>query len=304
MTSLRGIFLMIAAISSFAVMAVFVKAAPRIPAGEAVFFRAFCAVPVILVWLRLRKELASGLRVNSITGHAVRGIAGSCAMGLGFWGLKLIPLPEATAIRFATPILIVVFAAIILGERVRLFRLTAVAIGLLGVMIVMWPQLTFEGGSAARIGALVTLASAALAALAQIFIRSMAGTERTEAIVFWFSLTASFFALFSIPFGWVMPVGWEWVFLVGAGLVGGAGQIFLTSAYRFAEAGTLAPFTYISMIWALIFGYFLFDERPTVAMLGGAALVIAAGVAIVYRERQLGRRTASEGKIRSLMKGG
>lgn len=304
MAPLRGILLMVTAISCFAVMAVLVKSATRIPAGETVFFRAFCAIPVIMGWLLARGELASGLRVSSITGHAVRGVAGSLAMGLGFWGLKLIPLPEATAIRFATPILIVIFAALILKERVRLFRLTAVAVGLLGVTIVMWPQLTFDGGGAARMGALVTLASATLAALAQIFIRAMAGTERTEAIVFWFSATASAFALCSFPFGWVWPMGWEWVFLIGAGLIGGAGQIFLTSAYRYAEAGTLAPFTYLSMVWALIFGFFLFDELPTVPMLIGSVLVIAAGVAIVFRERRLGRRTAAEGKLRSMMKGG
>lgn len=304
MQPLRGIFLMIAAVSLFAVMTVFVKTADRIPAGEAVFFRAFCALPVIALWLWLRGEMPSGLRVNSWPGHALRGVAGSCAMGLGFLGLKLIPLPEATAIRFATPILIVIFAAIILNERVRLFRLTAVAVGLLGVTIVMWPQLSFEGSSALRLGALVTLASATLAAFAQIFIKAMAGTERTEAIVFWFSLTASSFALFTIPFGWVMPVGLEWVWLIGSGLVGGAGQILLTSSYKYADAGTLAPLTYVSMIWALIFGYFIFGELPTLPMLAGAALVIAAGVTIVLRERALGKNTASDAKLRSLMKNG
>ncbi|MDF0595720.1 DMT family transporter [Psychromarinibacter halotolerans] len=302
MQPLRGILLMVLAISCFAVMTAFVKAAGRIPAGETVFFRAFCALPVIAMWLALKGELPSGLRVNSVPGHLVRGIAGSLAMGLGFLGLKYIPLPEATAIRFITPILIVIFAAIFLRERVRMFRITAVAVGLVGVSIIMWPQLTFEGGGAVRLGALVTLASAALASCAQILIKAMAGTERTEAIVFWFSATASLLALTTIPFGWVMPMGIEWFWLIGAGLIGGAGQIFLTSSYRFADAGTLAPFTYLSMIWALVIGFFIFDELPTVGMLIGSALVIAAGVAIVFRERQLGRGAASEGKLRSMMK--
>lgn len=304
MQPLRGIFLTLLALCFFAVMTACVKAAERIPAGETVFFRAFCALPVIAVWLAFRGELGAGLRVASWKGHAVRSIAGSAAMGLSFFGLKLIPLPESTAIRFATPILIVVFAVLILGERIRLFRLSAVAVGLIGVLVVMWPQLTFEGGSTARTGALVTLAGASLAALAQVFLRSMAGKERTEAIVFWFSGTASALALLTFPFGWVMPMGWEWALLIGAGLMGGAGQILLTSSYRYAEAGTLAPFTYTSMIWALIIGYFVFAEVPTVPMLLGAALVIVSGVAIVFRERQLGRETATEGKMRSLMKSG
>jgi drug/metabolite transporter (DMT)-like permease len=149
----------------------------------------------------------------------------------------------------------------------------------------------------ALIGALVTLGSATLAALAQVFIKSMAATEKTAAIVFWFSMTATCLSLLSAPFGWVMPQGHEWLLLIGAGLVGGAGQICVTSSYRFADASLLAPFTYVSMIWALIIGYFVFGEAPTVPMLVGAGLVISAGVAIVLRERQLGLRRTAERKV-------
>jgi len=286
------------------VMGSLIKAADRIPVGEAVFFRAFFAMPVIVIWLMARGEMASGLRTTSWRNHAVRGIVGTCAMGLGFLGLKLLPLPEVTAIRFATPIFIVIFAVVLLGERVRLIRMSAVAVGLAGVLIVMWPRLGagFGGGNLALLGACVTLGSAALAALAQVFVKAMTGTERTTAIVFYFSATASSLSLLTIPFGWVRPVGVEWVFLVGAGIVGALGQILLTASFRHADAGLLAPFTYVSMIWALIIGYFIFDEVPTVPMLAGAALVIAAGVAIVLRERQIGKRTATEGKMRNLLK--
>ncbi|MCP3970409.1 MAG: DMT family transporter [Rhodobacteraceae bacterium] len=297
MSPLRGILLFVSAVSLFVVMGSLVKAAVRIPPGEAVFFRAFCGLPVICVWLAVRGELGAGLRVRDWRRHAVRGIAGSMAMGLGFLGLKLIPLPDATAIRFATPILIVIFAALILGEKIRLIRVSAVAVGLVGVSIVMWPRLSFSGGDAAMLGAVVTLCSAALAALAQVFVKSMAGKERTTAIVFWFSSTAAALALLTIPFGWVLPLGIEWVYLIGAGLVGGAGQILITSSYRCADASTLAPFTYVSMIWALIIGYFVFAEVPTLPMLAGAALVIAAGVAIVLRERALGMQQTAERKM-------
>lgn len=304
MSPLRGILLIIAAISMFVAMGSLVKAAVRIPPGEAVFFRAFCALPVIMAWLAVRGELGAGLRVADWRGHALRGVAGSMAMGLGFLGLKLLPLPEVTAIRFATPILIVAFAALILGERIRLVRVTAVAVGLVGVSIVMWPRLAFDSDTWALLGASATLGSAALAALAQVFIKSMAATERTTAIVFWFSATASLLSLASLPFGWVWPMGWEWVFLIGAGLTGGLGQILLTSSYKHAEASTLAPFTYVSMIWALIIGYFIFGETPTLPMLAGASLVIAAGVAIVLRERRLGRKIAAEGEVQSMMRDG
>lgn len=295
----RGILLMLAAISLFSIMGALVKAADGIPSGQAVFFRAFCALPVICLWLSLRGELREGLRVNNWRSHAVRGIAGSIAMGLGFYGLRLLPLPEVTALRFVTPILVLIFAAILLRERIRLVRVSAVIVGLIGVLIVMWPRLTFDVGDTALIGVIVTLGSAALAALSQIFIKAMAATEKTTAIVFWFSSTAATLSLLSLPFGWVMPVGWEWVYLIGAGLVGGLGQILVTSSYKYAEASMLAPFTYVSMIWALIIGYFVFAEVPTVPMLLGAGLVIASGAFIVWRERQLGLQRTAERKVQA-----
>ena len=186
-------------------------------------------------------------------------------MGLGFTGLKLLPLPEVTAIRFAGPIFVVIFAALILGERIKLIRLSAVGVGLIGVLIVMWPRLQFEGGDAALLGVIVTLGSAGLAALAQVFIKSMAGKEKTAAIVFYFSMTATLLSLLTAPFGWVRPVGLEWVWLVGAGLIGGLGQILLTSSYRFADASVLAPFTYVTMIWSSDHRVFHLRRDPDIA---------------------------------------
>ena len=293
----RGILLMVMAISLFSIMGAFVKAAERIPAGEAVFFRAFCALPVICIWLLMRGELGAGLRVQNWHSHAFRGLAGSMAMGLGFWGLRLLPLPEVTALRFVTPILVLIFAALILGERIRMIRVSAVIVGLAGVMIVMWPRLSFDLGDAALIGVIVTLGSAGMAALSQVFIKTMAATEKTTAIVFWFSSTAATLSLLTIPFGWVMPEGREWLFLIGGGLIGGLGQILVTASYKYAEASMLAPFTYVSMIWALLIGYFAFAEVPTVPMLIGAGLVISSGVAIVLRERALGVQRSAERKV-------
>lgn len=295
MQPMHGIFLMVSAVTIFVAMAGFIKAAPGIPAGEAVFFRSAGALPVIIVWLAMRGDLPAGLRTRNWRNHAVRSLVGSFAMGLGFAGLKFLPLPDITAIRFVTPILIVVFAALILGERLRLIRITAVAMGLVGVTIIVWPQLTFGGD--APLGVLLTLGSASCAALAQIFIKSMAGTEKTGAIVFYFSATAATLSLLSLPFGWVWPEGMEWAWLLGAGLLGGLGQILLTESYRHADAGVLAPFTYVSMIWALIIGFFAFGEIPTLPMLGGAALVIGAGAAIMLRERQLGMQNTAERKV-------
>lgn len=292
----RGILLIILAVTVFSVMSGFVKAADRVPAGQAVFFRSACALPVVIVWLWLRGDLSHGLRTQNYRGHIMRSVAGTIAMTLGFAGLKFLPLPEVTALRFVTPIMIVIFAAILLGEQIRLVRLSAVLMGLIGVLIILWPRLGdgLDGaGQREMIGAAMVLGSAAFAAFAQIFIKRMASIESTAAIVFYFSLTSLSLSLLSAPFGWVWPTQTELALLVGAGLVGGLGQVLLTSSYRYADASVLAPFTYVSMIWALLIGCFFFDEVPTVAMLAGAALVILSGVVIVLRERQLGRGRAA-----------
>jgi drug/metabolite transporter (DMT)-like permease len=144
------------------------------------------------------------------------------------------------------------------------------------------------GEARAAFGAMLSLMGAVFAALAQIFIRKLTKTETTSAIVFWFSCTATVLSLATLPFGWVMPPVWAVALLVLAGLIGGVAQILLTSAYRAADASIVAPFEYASMLIALAVGYLVFDEVPTLVMLGGAALVIAAGVLIVWRERQLG----------------
>jgi drug/metabolite transporter (DMT)-like permease len=298
---LRGIALKLGSVMCFIVMAALIKAtAPHVPAGQTVFFRSFFAIPVIVLWLAWRHELATGFRTVQPMGHFWRGLVGTTAMGLGFAGLGYLPLPEVTAIGYAAPLLTVVFAAMFLGETVRAFRITAVALGLAGVMIVLSPRLTLLSpdlaGHREALGAMLVLTSAVFAALAQVFVRKLVMTEKTPAIVFWFSVTASLLALTTLPFGWVWPTGWEAVLLVTAGLLGGVGQILLTSSYREADASLVAPFDYASMIFALGIGYVVFDEVPTLTMLGGAALVILAGILIIWRERQLGLERARQRK--------
>lgn len=298
-TVTRGIFLMLSAITVFTIMSAFIKAADRVPTGEAMFFRSVMAMPIILVWLMTHGGIRDGIRTQSVRNHAVRGIVGSCAMGLGFAGLKYLPLPEVTAIRFVTPIVMVVLAAIILGERFRFVRIAAVILGFVGVIIIVAPRLSVGVGTTEALGVILTLASACLAALAQVFVKGMAGRESTTAIVFWFSATATVLSLLTLPFGWVWPTGPELALLVGAGVVGGLGQILLTASYRFAEAGVLAPFTYVSMLWSILIGWVWFEEVPTVPMLIGASLVITAGVIIVLRERALGQDATARRKVKA-----
>ncbi len=300
MNPLRGIALKIASVCVFVAMASLIKAtSDHVPPGQAVFFRSFFALPVIIAWLWMRHELSTGLRTASPLGHVWRGVVGTSAMGLGFAGLGLLPLPEVTAIGYAAPILVVVFAAMFLGEDVRLFRLSMVALGMLGVMIVLSPRLSLGGTDtthAEALGAMIVLMSAVCAALAQVFVRKMVATETTSAIVFWFSITATLMSLLTLPWGWVIPAPREAVLLILAGILGGVGQILLTSSYREADASLIAPFEYSSMLLALGVGYIIFDEISSTTMLVGAAIIITAGIAIILRERQLGIERARQRK--------
>lgn len=295
MRPLTGIALKLVSVILFITMSSLIKAASgHVPPGEAVFFRSACAIPVILIWLAWRGDLRTGLRVASPIGHFWRGFVGTAAMGMSFAGLGLLPLPEVTAIGYAAPLLVVVFAAMFLNEQVGVYRISAVALGLVGVLIVLAPRLNALSGpmveTTQAVGAMVVLTGAICAALAQIYVRKLVQTEETSAIVFYFSITSTALSLLTIPFGWVLPSGLEVGLLVTAGILGGLGQIFLTSSYRFADASVVAPFDYASILFALSIGYFVFDEVPTGAMLSGAALVVLAGCLIILRERQLGIR--------------
>ncbi|MEP2641529.1 DMT family transporter [Roseobacter sp.] len=297
----RAIALKLCAVFLFMVMAAIIKTVSgAVPPGQAVFFRSLFAIPVIAVWLAQRGQLRDGLIPSNLVGHIWRGIFGTSAMALTFAGLGLLPLPEVTAIGYATPMFAVIFAAIFLGERVRLIRLSAVALGLVGVLIVIAPRLSVNAGhvsQAATVGALMVLIASISRAMVQIHVRRLVQTDHTAAIVFYFSATASVLALLSAPIGWVIDhpsLVWVWpeqsvvVLLITAGVVGGIAQIMVTSSYRFAGASMLAPFDYASMIFASIIGYVAFSEAPTGPILFGSALVISGGILIIWRERQLG----------------
>lgn len=298
-TPLRGIALKLVSVAIFVAMSALIKAvSDEVPPGEAVFFRSTFAIPVILLWLWRTHSFAAGLRTSNFTGHLWRGLAGTTAMGFGFAGLGLLPLPEVTAIGYAAPLLTVIFAAMFLGEEVRAFRILSVTMGMAGVLVILSPRLTALGSGEAEateaLGAIVVLTGAVFAALAQVFVRRLVATETTTAIVFYFSLNSAALSLVTLPFGWVVPAPGTAAVLVACGLLGGVGQVFLTSAYRHADASVVAPFDYASMLLAVAIGYAFFGEVPGRAVLAGAALVILAGVLIIWRERRLGLERARQ----------
>ena len=290
---LRGIAMKLLSVIVFLGMQTCIKSAgDGIPAGQITFYRSAFALVPILGYLALRGELDAAFRTDSPFGHLKRGLLGVTAMACGFYGLIQLPLPDAIAIGYASPLMAVIFAALILKERVRVYRWTAVALGIFGVLIISWPKLSMfeQGGLGAdqATGALAVLASAVIGGLAMVQTRQLVRTEKTATIVVYFSLTASVLSLLSYPFGWTALSWEEKFFLVGAGFCGGLGQIFLTASYRYADVSTVAPFDYSSIILGIVIAYFLFGDVPGWQMLLGTAITVSAGIFIIYREHRLG----------------
>ena len=271
-----------------------------IPAGQIVFFRSFFALIPVVIYLGWLGDLRTALKTDDLKGHMFRGLIGVSSMGLGFYALARLPYPEWVAISYGAPILTVVFAAIFLKEVVRLYRWTAVMIGLVGILVVTVPKLTLGAEAlqtAEAAGIVAALVAAAIVAVAMIQVRLLVRTEKTATIVVYFSLTSSIIALATIVFGWVVPSPGQAALLVLAGLCGGIGQLLLTASYRYADTSTIAPFEYTSMILAIAIGFFAFDEEASATTLLGAAIVISAGIFIIWREHALGIERAKARRV-------
>ncbi|MDW6021146.1 DMT family transporter [Mesorhizobium sp. BAC0120] len=300
--TLTGILLKVASVAIFVGMSSCIKLAGDLPAGEIVFFRSFFAVIPVLAVFAWRGQLRSALATSHPLSHIARGMVGVAAMGLSFFALTRLPLPEAITLNYAQPLLVVVFSVICLGETIHIYRWSAVIVGLIGVLIISWPKLTLFSTGAGfsdqeAVGVVAALVSAAVSAVAMILVRRLVRTEKSTTIVLWFSLTASAIALLTIPFGWKQPTIEQATLLIAAGFCGGIAQILMTEAYRHAEASTVAPFEYTSMILSIISGYLLFADLPTIHTLIGGTIVVGAGLFIVWRERQLGIKRGAARKL-------
>ena len=292
-STLRGITLKIVSVAVFVGMQTCIKAAGGVPAGQIVFFRSFFAIFPIIAFLAFKGELATAFTTKRPFNHIARGLVGVGAMGLGFFALTRLPLPEAITLNYAQPLLVVVFSSVFLGETIRVYRWSAVVVGLAGVLVISWPELTLLNSDQGLddqevLGVLAALIAAAISAVAMLLVRNLVQTEKTATIVLWFSSTASVLSLFTLPFGWQALTPLQAALLVFAGFCGGLGQILMTAAYRHAEASVVAPFEYTSMILGVVVGYFVFGDVTSLNTLIGGVIVVAAGIFIIWRERQLG----------------
>ncbi len=212
--------------------------------------------------------------------QALRGVMLATMTGLNFWALQYLQLAETGAIQFSVPILIAVLSAWWLGEHLDARRWAAIALGFVGVLVIIRP-----GSQAFHPAMLLTIGNAILYALFNMLTRHLASSEHpattqlASAAVSTAVLTP--FALWS----WQTPAtGWHWAVLAVAGLSGGAGHYFAAQAHRFASAAALGPFLYQQILYMTFCGWLVFDQTPDHAVVVGATVVVASGLYLLWRE--------------------
>ncbi|MBV8791129.1 MAG: DMT family transporter [Pseudolabrys sp.] len=300
MNILKAVGLKIVSALLFAVMSALVRLlGEETPVGQVVFFRSLFAIVPVFVVYAWRGEISAAVYTKRPLGQLGRGTLSACGMFTNFSTLTRLPLADATAISFASPLITVGLAAIILKERVHIYRWSAVVVGFMGVIVMLIPHLDvghYRGiaTTTATVGAILAVISAFINAGTVIQTRRLTTSETTPSIVFYFSLICAVAGALTLPFAWHTPTPWQLVALISMGILGGLAHILLTESYRLAAASVVAPFDYSSMLWALLLGYWMFGELPTTLVYVGAAIVAGSGLFVIWRERQLGLRRRRE----------
>lgn len=292
----RGIMLRIVSGVLFAGMFVCAKhVSDDVPLGEIVFFRsAFAIIPLIL-FLWLRSEFPQGLATKRPFAHMMRASLGVLALFASFASIARLNLAEAVLIAQLSPIFMAIAAAVLLRERLTVWRIGGLVFGFAGVVVMVWPEIGIGNTQDARLmGFALALLSAILGALALIMVRSLNRTESPGSIALYFVLASMLGALVTLPAGWVMPDGWTLTLLIGTGLFGGFAHIAMTLAFRYAEATRLAPFEYLALLWPLLADLLIFRlPLSTSFMLAVPLVLIGAAIAAAEKNKPVGDRSGT-----------
>jgi drug/metabolite transporter (DMT)-like permease len=270
---------MVASALFFAAMSAAVKAAAQtLPNTQVVFFRNAVALLVLLPWA-LRRGVAA-VRTDRLPEHLIRGLGGLGAMYCFFFAIAHLRLADAVLLNYTLPLFLPAVERLWLGEPIarRLWR--PLAIGFVGILVILKPGTGLFQGPA-----LVALAAAVLAAVAQVGIRNLTRTEPTTRIVFYFALIATAVSALPLPFTWRNPTPPAWAALVASGLLATVGQLLLTQAYASAPAAQVGPFLYTSVVFSGLLDWLFWRTLPDGLFLLGAALVTAAAV-VALRQRR------------------
>lgn len=283
---LLGIALRIGATTCFGFMAAMIKLGhdADIALPEMVFYRFAFGLPPLLAWIAISGNFGAW-RTKRPGAHLLRGVLGLTNLVLGFSALAFLPLAEATTIGFVAPLFAVMLSALILGEAVGRYRWSAVALGFVGVLIVMQPS----GEDLPAEGLALALLAALGVAGVTIAIRQIGRTESTPTTVLWFTTFSMLLSGMLLPFFGEGHDGKEWAILAALGLLGGLGQLLLTSSLRYAPVPVVVPFDYTQLLWAVLLGWLLWDTHPAATTWIGAAVIVASGLYTLFREHKLGR---------------
>ena len=276
---------MILSVLFFSFMDILIKITNEYDVGQVMFARAiFGLIPIF--FLIPKEKLKNFYKTKYVSLHFYRSFIGAIAMYAIFVGLRNLELAEVTSMAFSGPIWVVIFSILFLGEKVRITRWLAVGLGFLGVLIISKPG--FDNLNLYYIFPIIfTLGFAGVS----IFIRKLTLVcEPVYLIAFYFSICSAIFGLFTLPLGgWLIPTIYDLGLLILIGLFGSIANLLLTKSYQLAEVSLTTPLKYLSLVFAIIFGFYFFNEIPTIYTLSGAGLIVVSSAIIFIREHQLNK---------------
>ena len=279
-----GFFYMFISVCAFSLMDVIVKWSDDYPVGQVLFFRGFCGIIPILFLIPKDRYLDFYKTTRPFL-HFKRCLAGLIALVSIFVALRNLPLATVVSISFAAPIFITIFSIFLLKEKVGIYRWLAVLVGFVGIIFITEPG--FSSLNLYYIYPIIFCLGLSYVAIA---IRKLSSTEPAWLISFFFSFSIMLLSFLSFYQGWILPGLLDLFLLSMVGILGGLANLWLSQSYKYSEVSLVTPLKYLALVFAIIFGYFIWDEVPTFKTLLGAGLVILSSFIIFRRELVLKKR--------------
>ena len=279
-----GFFYMFISVCAFSLMDVLVKWSDTYPVGQVLFFRGFCGIIPIL-FLIPKDRYLDFYKTNRSLLHLKRCFAGLIALVSIFIALRNLPLAIVVSISFAAPIFTTIFSIFLLNEKVGLYRWLAVLVGFIGIIIISEP-----GFSSLNFYYIYPIIFCLGLSYVAITIRKLSSTEPVWLISFFFSFSIMILSFFTFNQNWIMPNLIDLILLSMIGILGGLANLWLSQSYKYSEVSLVTPLKYLALVFAIIFGYFIWDEVPTIKTITGALLVILSSFIIFRREMILNKK--------------
>ena len=273
-----GFLYMFMSVCAFSIMDLVVKWSESYPLGQVIFFRGFFGV--LLYFLIMPRDRIKNFYYTKRPGlHFLRCFFGLIALLAIFTALRNLPLATVVSISFAAPIFTTILSIFLLSEKVGLFRWLAVIVGFIGIIIITEP-----GFTSLNIYFIYPVIFCLGMSYVAITIRQLSTSEPVWLISLYFSITITLASFFTIPYGWIMPDIKDLMLLMSIGILGGAANLWLSQSYKFSEVSLVTPLKYLALVFAIIFGYLIWNEVPSIKTLAGAFLVITSSIIIFRRE--------------------